>query len=276
MVIQFVPAQFFLESPSALVAWSITRNSSPAIPAKSSRWARVTDWLKPVWWAPPARIQAPAATLRLGRGTQTALATGSFESGASGWITSTSFTTMRKRLPISSRVALIAGPLGTLKTSRAGSFLPPIESGWISRLGFAAAIEAHTSSMCAPSTFGFFLAQIIGVIFHEGSPALQTGSHHFHGAHQRGGFPIAFRAKAVAIRHQALDRQAGQLRQAVQVFEGGGKGFKTAFFKEGPHANFDAGSFPQGGALAAIRAQPIRHSCSCRHIRPPDGRFLHP
>ena len=57
----------------------------------------VTDWLKPVWCAPPARIQAAAATLRSGRGTHTALATGNFCSGLSGWMTSTSLTSMRKR-----------------------------------------------------------------------------------------------------------------------------------------------------------------------------------
>jgi hypothetical protein len=40
--------------------------------------------------------------------------------------------------------------------------------------------------------------------------------------------------------HQTLYRQTRQLFQAVQIFEGGGKGMETAFFKEVFYPQFDA------------------------------------
>ena len=36
---------------------------------------------------------------------------------------------------------------------------------------------------------------------------------------QRRRFPVAFPAEAVAVRHQTLHGQAGQLRQAVQILK---------------------------------------------------------
>ena len=46
--------------------------------AKSARCSTVKALLKPVWCAPPAKIHAVAATFRLGSGTHSARATGSF------------------------------------------------------------------------------------------------------------------------------------------------------------------------------------------------------
>ena len=46
-------------------------------------------------------------------------------------------------------------------------------------------------------------------------PALQAGSHHFHGPQQSGRFPIPFRTEAVAIGHQTLYSNAGNLFQAM-------------------------------------------------------------
>ena len=47
----------------------------------------------------------------------------------------------------------IALPARPSKTRRAGSALPPMPSGCTSTFGFAAAMEGHTSSMCAPSEY---------------------------------------------------------------------------------------------------------------------------
>ena len=45
---------------------------------------------------------------------------------------------------------------------------------------------------------------------------------------QRGRLPVALAAEAVAVGHQPLHREPGQLRQAVQVLEGGGEGPEAA------------------------------------------------
>jgi len=64
----------------------------------------------------------------------------------------TSLTTRRKRSPNSTSEALTPSPAAALNTSRAGSSLPPMPSGWISTRGVAAAIDGQISSMCEPST----------------------------------------------------------------------------------------------------------------------------
>jgi hypothetical protein len=61
--------------------------------------------------------------------------------------------------------------------------------------------------------------QMIGVILHERRAALEAARHDFHRADERGGFPIAFAGETVAVRHQALRREAGQLHQTVQIFK---------------------------------------------------------
>jgi L-arabinose isomerase len=62
-------------------------------------------------------------------------------------------------------------------------------------------------------------AEMIGVVLHEGGASGQAVGHHLHRAQEGAGFPITLRAKTVAIRHQPLDGQAGQLLQPVEVFE---------------------------------------------------------
>ena len=66
---------------------------------------------------------------QVGRGFQTARATGSRGNGCGGATTSTSFSNMRKRSPRSIIAAFTAGPGGAVKTSRTGSALPPMPSG---------------------------------------------------------------------------------------------------------------------------------------------------
>jgi hypothetical protein len=64
--------------------------------------------------------------------------------------TSTTLATIRNRSPMSVTQAAIAAPGWASKTSRTGSALPPMDSGWTSSRGFPAAIDGQTSSMCAP------------------------------------------------------------------------------------------------------------------------------
>ena len=150
-------------------------------------------------------------------------------------------------------VALTAGPLAAVNTRRAGSSLPPMPSGCISRDGLPSAMEGQTSSMWAPSTFMPAWVQVVGVVFHERGAARQAGGHHLHGAHQRGGLPVALGAEAVAVRHQALDGEAGELRQAVQVLEGRREGAEAAVLEEAAHAQLDARRLPQRSGAGPAR-----------------------
>ena len=95
--------------------------------------------------------------------------------------------------------------------------------------------------------------QVIGVILHEGRAAVQSGAHDLHGAQQRGGLPVAFRAKAVAIRHQPLRGQSRQLCQSVQILERRGEALEIALFEEAPHPDFDPRGFPDQGVPFALR-----------------------
>ena len=77
--------------------------------------------------------------------------------------------------------------------------------------------------------------------------------HHLHGPHQRGRLPVAFGAEAVAVGHEPLHGQPGQLRQPVQVLEGVGEGLETAAIEETPQAQLDAGRVAQRLRVAARR-----------------------
>ncbi len=90
--------------------------------------------------------------MKSGRGTQTARATGSFGIERSGGTASSSLATMRMRPRMSTMATFTAGPVPESNTSRQGSDLPPMLSGWISSEGLPAAIDGQISSMCAPST----------------------------------------------------------------------------------------------------------------------------
>src|SRR5690606_21232829 len=114
---------------------------------KSSIYSVFNAWEYTVWCAPPAWIQAVAATSRLGFGSQSTLATGSLGKSAIGSTASTSFTINRNLLPISTNEALMALPAGELKTSRTGSSLPPIPNGCTSQDGLALAIDGQISNM---------------------------------------------------------------------------------------------------------------------------------
>ena len=127
---------------------------------------------------------------------------------------------------MSNNVALTAGPGFTLKTSLGGSDLPPIESGWISRDGFCVGDRFADLQHVSPENFGSLSAQVIGVVFHERRAAFKAAAHHLHGPDQRRGLPVPLCPEAVAAAHQTLHRQAGQLRQPVQVLERGGEGLE--------------------------------------------------
>ncbi len=102
-------------------------------------------------------------------------------------------------------------------------------------------------------------SQVVGVIFHERRAVGQPGGHHLHRAHQRGGFPVALAAEAVAFRHQALNGQAGQLRQAVQILKGIGEALEVAILQECAQAGLDARAVAQRVGAARRRAAALPH-----------------
>ena len=64
-------------------------------------------------------------------------------------------------------------------------------------------------------------------------------------AQQRRGLPVALAAEPVAVGHQPLYGQAGQLAQAAEVLEVGGEGAEAAVGEECAQAEFDAGGVAQ-------------------------------
>ena len=96
---------------------------------------------------------------------------------------------------------------------------------------------------------------MVGVIFHERCAAFETSAHHLHRTQQRRRLPVAFRAETVAIRHQTLGGDAGELLHAVQDFEGVGETFEVTFFKESTDAKLDARGIQKGLTLCAARLQ---------------------
>ena len=110
---------------------------------------------------------------------------------------------------------MIAGPGAALKTSRTGSALPPIDE----RVDLAARacpagdrradfehVRAEDRSLAGP--------EMVGVVLHEGRAALEPRRHDLHGPHESRGLPVALGAEAVAVGHEALDGEAGQLASA--------------------------------------------------------------
>ena len=91
---------------------------------------------------------------------------------------------------------------------------------------------------------------MIGIVLHKGGAAFKTRGHNLQGTDEGSGFPVTLSAEAEAIGHQSLDRQTGELYEAVQVFEGRGEGLEAAFFEERPHTGLDSGRFTNGIGLA--------------------------
>ena len=71
--------------------------------------------------------------------------------------------------------------------------------------------------------------EVIGIVLHEGSAAFEPVGHDFHDADERGRLPIALTGESVAVFHQPLHGEAGQLFHAVEIFESGGERGEAAF-----------------------------------------------
>jgi len=164
---------------------------------------------------PPAVSQDSAEVPSDGAGFQTARATGSLGSGSSGATTSTWLATNRKRSPRST----IAdhprrGPGSASKTSRTGSLAAADAERVDLRLRLGArdgrADLEHVRTedlLLAPGRSGMCSPPMNEV------PRPVAGTHRLHGGQQGRRLPVALAAEAVAVGHQPLDGQAGQLAQ---------------------------------------------------------------
>ena len=143
--------------------------------------------------------------------------------------TSISLATSRNRSPRSTRPTTTAGPGAASNTSRTGSSRPPMPSGWISQRGLAAAMRRADLEHVRAEDLRLARPEVVGVVLHERAcrpaapaPIALTARQ------QRRGLPVALAAEAVAVGHQPLHGEAGQLAQAAEVLEVRGEGAEAA------------------------------------------------
>src|ERR1035437_4703518 len=98
-------------------------------------------------------------------------------------------------------------------------------------------------------------AEMVGVVLHERSLAGETAGHDLDQAHHDRGLPIAFRTEAIAVGHQALDRDPRQLHEPVKVLEGIGERAEASGGHEFTQGDLDPGGLAQGLAIGATRPQ---------------------
>ena len=172
-------------------------------------------------------------------------------------MTSTIVETIRNRSPRSVSEPMTAVPGWASKTSRTGSALPPIDSGWISRRGRVRRDRlADLEHVRAQHEIVASGVEVVGVVLHEGHAAGQAVGHDLHRPDHGGRLPVAFGAEAVAVAHQALDGKAGQLGQPVEVLEGVGEGDEPTVVEESAQPELD----PRAVAQRDARSPPGRSS----------------
>ena len=253
--VRLVPAQLPWRSRRMRVSASITSSSMPAISAKSANASRPIARQNAVWCGPPATSHASAAVARSGRGRQTARATGSRGSSSSGSTTSTSFATSRKRSPRSSRPTTTAGP------GAGGEDQPHriVLAADRQRVDLARRLPAGDRRADLEHVRAEHLRpvgrQVVRVVLHERRAAREAGAHHLDDADERRGLPVALGAEAVAVGHQPLDGDAGQLGKLAEVLERVGEGPEAAGLEERAQAGLDPGRVAQGLVPLAVRAK---------------------
>ena len=81
--------------------------------------------------------------------------------------------------------------------------------------------------------------EIVRVVLHERTAAVEARGHHLDDAHKHRRLPVTFRSEAVAILHQPLHGDTGKLAERAEILESVGEGLKTASLKEGAEPNLD-------------------------------------
>ena len=260
-------------SRGRVVSASMSSSSVPAISARSVSSSAPTAWDSTVWCGPPAVSQASADVARSGAGRQTARATGSLGSGSSG---GDDLDLVGDEPEPVTQVAQAEHDrrAGCRVEDQPDRVLPAADA---QRVDLAASgcrprCVGQTSSMCAPRIFSRPGRQLVGVVLHERRAAGHAGRHRLDRAHQHRGLPVALAAEAVAVGHQPLHREPGQLAQAAEVLEVGGERAEAAGGR-----GSRAGRPRSGPRSAATRAGRRRRAApgpagSCRRTRRPARR----
>ena len=99
--------------------------------------------------------------------------------------------------------------------------------------------------------------QVVGVVLHERGAlgGRVAGGHDLHEAHHRGCLPVALGAKAVALLHEALNRERRQLLEAAEVAEVVGEGVVVVLHEEALDADLLGGlDLDMGAELLRVTA----------------------
>ena len=158
-------------------------------------------------------------------------------------------------------------PGSALNTRRTGSSLPPMPSGWISSVGFdGGQRRADLEHVRAedPLRAG---RQVVGVVLHERRATGQARAHHLGGADEDRGLPVALGAEAVAVGHEPLHGEPGQLAQVAEVLEVRREGLARPATRAGCAARS-----PAGRRSAATRAGRRRRAAPGRRRTGPRTR----
>ena len=112
-----------------------------------------------------------------------------------------------------------AGPGSAVKTRRTGSSLPPMPSACTSRRGLRGRERRRDLEHVRAEDALVAGHEVVGVVLHQARAAGQARAHHVRDAHEDRGLPVALGAEAVALGHEPLHGEAGQLLQRAEVFE---------------------------------------------------------
>ena len=105
-------------------------------------------------------------------------------------------------------------------------------SGWISQRGLPGRDRRADLEHVGAEDLLLAGRQMVGVVLHERGPTRLVPAHRLDGGQQDRGLPVALAAESVAIGHQSLHRDTGQLAQAAEVLEIGGEGAEVAGLQE--------------------------------------------
>jgi hypothetical protein len=109
--------------------------------------------------------------------------------------------------------------------------------------------------MCAPRIFSS-PDQVVRVVLHEARAAGQPGAHDVGDAHEDRGLPVALRAEAVPVGHEALHGEARELLQGAEVLERRRERAEAARLEERAQADLDRGAVAQRLVALAPAAAP--------------------
>src|SRR5699024_4910313 len=99
------------------------------------------------------------------------------------------------------------------------------------------------------------LFEVVAVVLHQAGAAVEAVAHHLGDADEHAGLPVALGAEAVAVGHEPLHGQTGQLPERAEVFEGVGERRGIVGLEESADRGFLPGRVPQRLGEVGARTQ---------------------